>query len=158
VTNKLKTIPAAVFALFLFGVSTLACTCVHTPIKAGESFGGQIFGIGRDEKAPDPKNFLPGAPVKLWIYTDEENTVVAQTVADENGRFALENVKPGNYVLRVSYPGLEDIAVTVKISRGSSLGKKEIVLGLAPAFTCCEGYIKVLKTQNAKCKIAGIKI
>jgi hypothetical protein len=150
VTNNLKNISAVIFALFLFGVSAHACTCVYDDIKAEGSFRGQVFGIRRNEKVPDPQNVLPKATVKVWLPTDEEDTVIAQTVADENGRFVLENIKPGNYVLRVSYPqnGLQDVAVTIKISGGSSLKKKEIVFGLPPLFTCCEGYIKVRKAKK----------
>lgn len=150
-TNKLKTIPAAIFALFLFSVSTLACTCVYIPVKAKQSFSGQVFAIMPNEKSPDPKNIVPQAAVKLWVHTDEKNTVVAQNIADENGRFVLENVKPGNYVLQVSSPPsrrLGDIYVRIKISPGSSLGKREIIFGLAPVLACCEGYVKAQKATR----------
>jgi hypothetical protein len=150
VTSKLKNIFAAIFALFLFSVSTFACTCVYSDIKAKRSFRGQVFGINLKEKVPDPKNIVPKAMVKLWMRTDEEDTVIAETVADENGRFVLENIKPGKYILDVSYQpyNLQNVAVRIKISRGSSLRKKEIIIGLPIVPTCCEGYIKVQKAKK----------
>ena len=157
--NKLKSIPAAIFALILLSVSALGCTCVYSGIKANGSFQGQVFGITQNEKMPDPKNIVPKATVKLWLPTDEENTIIAQTVADENGRFVLENVKPGNYIFQVSGQmyGLQDIVVGMKILSGSNLMEKEIIIGLAPGLTCCEGYIKVRKAKkrlkNEPCRL-----
>lgn len=135
----------AAFALFLFAVPALACTCVYSDIKAQKSFRGQVFAALPKMKPSEMTDPLPNATVKLIKRTDGENVVIAEAVADENGRFMLENIKPGKYILQAHSPTLQDIYVRIKISAGSGRKKDEIVIGLPLPFTCCEGYIEVRK-------------
>ena len=143
--NTLRTILAVTFTLFLFSVSTLACTCSYSDIKA-KGFSGQIFSIAYDKQIPDFNSPLPKATLKLLKRTEGEDKVVAEVVADESGRFSLENVKTGKYFLKAEFPNFESVWVRIKISEGSSKRKDKIIIALAPGLTCCDGYAKVQKS------------
>jgi hypothetical protein len=143
--NKLRTILAVTFTLFLSGVSAFACTCSYEGIKA-RGFSGQIFSIAYDKQVPDFNNPLPKATLKLLKRTDDEDKLVAEVIADESGRFSLENIKPGKYFLQAEFPTFSYVFVQIKISGGSRRKKDKIVIALAPGLTCCEGYAKVQKS------------
>ena len=143
---KLKTIFVVIFTLFLFSIPALACTCSYDDIKA-RGFSGQIFSIAYDKQVPDFNNPLPKATLKLLKRTDDEDKVVAEVVADESGRFSLENVKAGKYFLTAEFPGFERVWVQIKISGGSRRKKDKIIIALAPGLTCCDGYAKVQKSK-----------
>ena len=143
--GKLKTIFVLTFTLLLFSVSALACTCSYSDIKA-KGFSGQIFAISPDKPLPDFNSPLPKATVKLLKRTDDGDKVVAEVVADENGRFSLENVKSGKYFLQAEFPNFSYVFVQIKISGSSHRKKDKIVVALAPGLTCCEGYAKVQKS------------
>lgn len=72
---------------------------------------------------------------------------MAEVVADENGRFSIENVKAGKYFLQAEFTGFASVWVQIKIS-GASRGKKDkIIIALAPGLPCCDGYAKVQKSM-----------
>lgn len=51
------------------------------------------------------KSVIPYA--SLVIKTAKDTSFVAGTVTNEEGRFSVENIKPGNYMLEVSFTGFE---------------------------------------------------
>jgi len=144
-TGKIKTIFALTFTLFLFSSSAFACTCTYSGIKA-KGFSGQIFSIAYGKQSPAFNSPLPKATVKLMKRTDDGDKVVAEVIADESGRFSLENVKSGKYFLQAESTHFSYVFVQIKISGGSRKKKDKIVIALAPGLTCCEGYAKVQKT------------
>ncbi len=143
--SKLKAIFAVIFALFLLNISALACTCTYADIKA-KGFSGQVF-AAYEKVLPNYKEPLPKATLKLLKRTDDGDKVIAEVVADENGRFSLENVKSGKYFLQVEATNFQYVFVPIKISKGSSRKKDEIFISLAPALTCCEGVARVQKKK-----------
>lgn len=144
-TSILKTFFALTFVIVLLDISASACTCSYAEIKA-KGFSGQVFAA--DEKIlPNYKEPLPKATLKLLRRTDDEDQVIAEIVADENGRFSLENVKSGKYLLQVGAMNFQNVFVPIKIVKGSSRKKDEIFISLAPALTCCEGVAKVQKAK-----------
>lgn len=142
--NTLGTILGITFTLFLFSVSTLACTCSYDNIKA-RGFSGQIFSIAYNKQLPDFNSPLPKATLNLLKRTDDEDKLIAEVVADESGYFSLENVKAGKYILRAEFRGFDSLYVQIKISGGSRRKKDKIIIALAPGLTCCDGYAKVQK-------------
>lgn len=134
------------FTLFLFGSSVIGCTCSYDDIKA-ETFSGQIFSVVYDSQDPDFDSPLPKATIKLLKRVDGEDKVVAQTVADESGLFTIENVKAGKYFLKAEFANFDSVWVLIKIIGGSRRKKNKIIIALAPALSCCDGYAKVQKSK-----------
>ena len=144
-TSKLKTIFVLAFMLFLFSVSAFACTCTYSGIKA-KGFSGQIFVVTYGKPLPDFDSPIPKATVKLLKRTDDGDKIVAEVIADENGRFSLDNIESGKYFLKAESTHFSSVYVQVKISGGSRRKKDKIVIALAPGLTCCEGYAGVQKS------------
>jgi len=83
--------------LSCWGTFVLILTMVH-------SFFGQVDVTG---KVIEPSGeFMSFAHVLLLKYTD--SALVKGTITDENGRFFIKNVKPGNYILNTSMVGYEN--------------------------------------------------
>ena len=45
--------------------------------------------------------------VNIVLKIEKDSTFVTGTVSNEEGRFTLTNIKPGNYILQLSYTGFE---------------------------------------------------
>ncbi|MEO7263580.1 MAG: TonB-dependent receptor [Ferruginibacter sp.] len=67
------------------------------------------------------------ATVQLLILPD--STVSRLTVTDKKGKFILENIEPGNYLLRFSFIGFANTQIPITINKQArlNLGKIEIV-------------------------------
>ena len=76
---------------------------------AGPSVTGKITGILVDSVAG---NFMAYATVSL--LSGKEQKVVNGTLTDDNGRFKLQGVKNGTYILRISSLGFKTIEKNVK--------------------------------------------
>lgn len=59
---------------------------------------------------------LAGAQVNLRTSCDD-GRLVANTIADSNGRFMIPNIKPGSYILRAEAPGLLAAEANLYVSR-----------------------------------------
>jgi hypothetical protein len=140
-TSKLKNIFAVIFTLFLLSISTLACTCVRDKIKA-ENFSGRVV----MQTAPQTKEPLAKVTFKLIKRTDNGDEVFASIVTNENGRFAVPEVKPGKYILQTEAPNFQRLSTEIKIVKGSSR-KKELEIGLEVGATCCTGYAILRRTK-----------
>ena len=71
---------------------------------AGPSVTGKITGVLVDSVAG---NFMAYATVSL--LSGKEQKVVNGTLTDDNGRFKLQGVKNGSYVLRISSLGFKTV-------------------------------------------------
>ena len=142
--NILKTFFAVTFTLFLFSVSTLACVCVRDKIKAN-GFSGQVFAVS--EANPNFKEPFPQATIKLSKRTNKLQLILVVTT-DESGRFSLENIKAGKYILEASAPNFYKVLTEIRIVVSSSRKKDVLEIGLEPGITCCAGYAKVLKAKR----------
>jgi len=114
---------------------------------AGFSFAqpstGSITGIVRDTMG----EALAGARLSLL---SGERTAVAGAQSDADGRFVLDKVQPGRYVLAVSLPGFQDRRVPVTVAGGAE-AKVEPILEIAPVqaevtVTSTAGAIRDLET------------
>jgi len=144
--NILKTFFAVTFTLFLFSISTLACVCVRDKIKAN-GFSGQVFAVS--EANPSYKEPFTQATIKLSKRTNKLQLILVVTT-DESGRFSLENIKAGKYILVADAPNFQAVWTEIKIVRSSSRKKDEIEIGLDPSvMDCCVGYAKVQKAKKS---------
>jgi hypothetical protein len=144
--RKIKTVFGLAFTLFLFSASVIGCTCSYEGITA-KGFSGQIFSVVYGKQIPDFNDPLPKAAIKLLKRIDGDDKVVAQTVADESGRFSIEKVKAGKYFLKAEFPNFDSVWVLIKIVGGSHRKKDKIIIALAPSLGCCDGYAKVQKSK-----------
>lgn len=55
----------------------------------------------------DTREALPSATVA--IYSAEDSSLVTGAITDADGRFSLENIRPGSYRLRVSFVGYQPV-------------------------------------------------
>ncbi|MBY0434454.1 MAG: carboxypeptidase-like regulatory domain-containing protein, partial [Cyclobacteriaceae bacterium] len=59
-----------------------------------------VSGMIKDKSAN-----LPIAYANVIVKTEKDSAFVSGTISNEEGRFALTNVKPGNYYLEFSFVG-----------------------------------------------------
>jgi len=111
-----------------------------------KGFDGQV--IAAYDTRPNDRDPIEKATVKLLKQTDDGDTVIAEAVTDENGRFEVGNIKPGKYILEVRATAFETVATEIKIVKSSNRKADEILVGLQPSFKCCAGYAKVQKTKK----------
>lgn len=132
--------------MFLLSASSAyACTCVRERIKL-KGFSGQVFAITRAR--PDNKEIFPNAEIRLMKDKGNAREIIAFLTTDENGKFSLENVKPGNYVLETSAKNFQTVLTEIKIERASKQKPEELIIGLDPnVMDCCVGYIKIKKRK-----------
>jgi hypothetical protein len=135
-----------IFGLLIFThIDVAACTCVRDKIKA-KGFSGQIFAVS--ESNPSYKEIFPKAKVRLLERNGDKDKVIAEVTADENGRFALENIKSGTYILEAFATNFQKVVTIIKIIKASNRKKDELVIGLDPlVMNCCVGYAKVKKSK-----------
>ena len=135
--SKLKYIFVVTFTLFLLSVSIFACTCEREKIKA-KGFSGRVV----IQTAPEIKQPLSKAIIKLLKRIDGRDIIVAEVVTDEDGRFAVPNIESGKYILKAEALDFQKLSTEIKIVKGSSR-KKELEIGLEVAAVCCAGYFTV---------------
>ena len=143
--NILKTFFAIIFTLFLFSVSTLACVCVRDKIKVN-GFNGQVFAVS--EANPNYKEPFTQATIKLSKPTNTLQLIFTVTT-DETGRFSLENIKAGKYILEISAPNFYKVVTDIRIVVSSRRKKDVLEIGLEPRITCCGGYAKAQKAKKS---------
>lgn len=130
------------FSLLIFLQNeAAACTCVRDKIKA-KGFSGRVI----IQTAPQTKEPLSNAIVKLLKRTDSGDKVIAEVATNEEGRFAIENVESGKYILEAEAVNFQKVSTEIKIVKGSSK-KKELEIGLEVGITCCVGYATVRRTK-----------
>src|SRR5690349_21413950 len=67
--------------------------------------------------------------VNVILKTEKDSSFVAGTVTDDEGRYTLANVKPGNYILEASLVGYHTKVTTIlvgKLSEFLDLGVLEL--------------------------------
>ena len=109
-------------------------------------FSGQV--IAAYDTRPDDRDPIEKATVKLLKRTNNGDKIFAEITTDVNGRFAVENLKPGKYILEVSATHFETVVTEIKVLESSNQKKDELLVGLQPSLDCCAGYAKVQKTKK----------
>lgn len=87
------------------------CFCCATVLSvyAGDEFNGRIKG---------KVTTLDGKPA-AWVTVQIKNSSVV-TLTDEDGLFILQNVKPGQYTISVSYTGLQTQEKQVNVNENGT--------------------------------------
>lgn len=75
---------------------------------------------GTIESAEDQSTF-PGATVMLLSPGD--SSIVQGTITDLEGAFRIENVTPGNYLLRIQFIGYKDLFRSINLRNDLNLGR-----------------------------------
>lgn len=88
---------------------TLLFLSLATPLSAAN-----ITGIVNDLDTKEP---MPEATVKLLAATD--SAFVTGSSTNANGHFTLSGVKPGKYILNVSYVGYSDLEKQITVSNSN---------------------------------------
>ena len=81
----------------------------------------------------------PGASVKLYLPQDTVKFVSA-VVTDNDGNFIMEADRSGDYILRISFPGMADALVNVSLTDGNP----EIITGAVPLYPIGEKLDEVI--------------
>lgn len=102
------------FACLLFILSAFASyTFAQTPAQGNS----KISGIVQDSAAVKGVEFA-----SIALFNVADNKAVDGTTADENGKFAISKVAPGNYKLLISFIGYKDKAINnIKIEKGKDI-------------------------------------
>lgn len=125
--------------MLLFAISTFACTCVRDTITMHGS-KGQVFAV--TERRPGYREPLPNAVIKLIKVRKGKEKIIAEVAADNMGRFAFDNIKPGNYVLSVSEPRFQTLVTRLILAPEPTRANENLIVGLDPTLDCCVGWVK----------------
>ncbi|WP_222166161.1 TonB-dependent receptor domain-containing protein [Edaphocola aurantiacus] len=83
--------------LFLVLIATIAASIAHAQVSS-VTVSGLVK--GKVDKAAMPY-------VNIVVKNEKDSAFVAGTVTDEEGRFSIAGIKPGNYRLDISFMGFE---------------------------------------------------
>lgn len=87
--------------------------------------------VNMEERVSGIVNFEDGdsAPyAEIKVYSKSTNDLVLTRVADEDGQFSLEELKPGAYEIELGYTGYESHRESVEIKNGDNENLGEIEL------------------------------
>ena len=151
--TKLKISFATIFVLFGLSVSAFGCSCMYS-FKA-DNLTGQVFALQKPQPKQKPElNYekpVSKAVVRLRQIDDTqkgERKLIAESDVDESGRFSLESIKPGNYILEIYASDYDGLVAFVTVVESSSQKKDKIEIGLPPPAHCCGAYVKIQKTEK----------
>lgn len=89
---------------------------IFTILLCSSSFAQQTFSIKGQAAGPAAENLLQGATIMLLQLPD--SAVKAGDITDSRGRFRLTDVRPGSYVLSITYLGFNKLLKDIRILRG----------------------------------------
>ncbi|SDG73732.1 Outer membrane receptor for ferrienterochelin and colicins [Dyadobacter soli] len=117
----MKTMNNPLLSVVRFVVLTLllAIAADQTFAQAPAQGNSKISGIVLDSAAAKGVEFA-----SIALFNVADNKAIDGTTADENGKFAISKVAPGDYKLMISFIGYKDKAVNVKVEKG-----KDVELG-----------------------------
>lgn len=131
--NPVARTRASVLAALLLMVPSAApatTTCVGMPpLKTLRRVCGVVFFPSGDR--------IPNANVSVLQGDDE----IAVQKTDDHGKFSFDQLKPGNYELRVCVNGVPGIAATrVVLARPNAKAKKEIAVNFSLTAASCSSF------------------
>ena len=106
-------------------ISLIISLLVFTASKSqAQTSAVTLSGLIKDKAGKTPLPF-----VNIVLKTEKDSAFVTGTVSNDEGRFTLTNIKPGNYVLQFSYTGFASRSQPVlagSLSRFLDLGTIEL--------------------------------
>jgi hypothetical protein len=127
----------AALLLMVHSAAPSATTCVGMPpLKTLHRVRGVVF-------FPSGVR-IPNANVSV-LEGDKE---IAVQKTDDHGKFSFDQLKPGNYELRIRVDGVPGIAATrVVLARPNAKAKKEIAVNFSLTAASCSSFSLVDVTQ-----------
>jgi outer membrane receptor protein involved in Fe transport len=105
---QMKKLITFIIVILFFSIHLFAQTVPPAP----EENSHAIAGIVQDRSSSQPVEFTT---VQLLNGTD--STIIKTTVTDRKGKFVLEKIASGNYILRCSFIGYEKIIMPVTVNQ-----------------------------------------
>lgn len=129
--------------IFSFANDALTCTPHVSFIKTKAIYGKIIDEYNRP---------IPGASVQIYKINDgDEEKILAETKADENGRFEISNFPSGKYAIRADFG--DDFRTTyaqLKLKKSSKKVKDEEIIFTLVTIADCSGKVEVKKFSETK--------
>ena len=117
--------------------------CLPEPLVVTGVYGRVVAQLEKGE--------TPLSRASLSLFKDQyEESLVAETIADDNGRFNFQHIKSGKYVLSITVPNLPPFSVRLRV-RASKAGtsKEELVVSMgAQADKPCGGTLAEVRRKN----------
>jgi len=130
-----------VISLLLFIQSDFACTVDIWNIKAKSIQGKTI-----DEY----KNAISNATVQIYKNKEEGEEILAETKADENGRFEIKDFPPGKYMIRANAEHFTYSYAILKLKKPSKKVTNEEMIFILVPYDQCSGKVEVKKIFSLK--------
>jgi hypothetical protein len=136
----MKILVGLIFVLLLAD-GAFPCTVDISNIKAEAIYGRVI---------DETEAIIPGAKIQIYKSADADEPVLAETTADENGRFEIKNFPAGKYLIRAKAENFAYTTSFLKVTKSASKAKnKEMVFTLVPS-VACTGWVEMRKIQKSK--------
>lgn len=133
----------AVIVILVFCWSSGSAQCIRDEVRISRLQGRVAY--------PGDGGPIAGASVSVRKPDQSENKPVAETDTDSAGNFELPRLKPGKYILSISYPNLDPIITRLTIKSRQQQGDF-LQVELAPTdfsgTDSCEGNTKVINQKN----------
>jgi hypothetical protein len=126
----------------LFTVSSISgyTQCVREDVRVSR-LRGQVV----EQRNGNP---IAGVVISVKKSDPAENKPISERKTDSAGNFDLSNIRPGKYILSVTFPYLDGIITRLTVTRRQRSGNF-LKVNLAPpdlsGTDSCEGDIKVFK-------------
>jgi 5-hydroxyisourate hydrolase-like protein (transthyretin family) len=136
----MKFLTVIVFTLFLVGIA-FPCTVSIQNIKSEAIYGRVI---------DEAQAAITGAKISIYKNAEAEAPAVAETIADENGRFEIKNFPAGIYIIRAKAENFASTTAFLKVTKSFLNAKnKEMVFTLVPS-AACTGWVEMKKIKKSK--------
>lgn len=104
-----------------------------------------LSGIIKDKNDKTPLPF-----VNIILKTEKESTFVIGTVTNEEGRFSLSKIKPGNYILETAYLGYKNKKEPIYIGSLSNFLDLSTIELESDVSTLNEGYVSATQDEVSR--------
>ena len=121
-----------------------ATTCIEPPAVTVKEVEGLVILSG---EAAEP---VPGALVSLFKKTPTGWAVVAETMADAEGRFRMPEVRPGLYKIRWELEGLQSEEGRLRVRRFTRKHRGTLVLVLSTDLFGCGGWLELRTLPDSR--------
>jgi len=146
-------------SIALYGVNTVVSTVLHLPRRkisgnisnaiTTENLNGATVSLGRDNN-PDPNivDFIANVRKDYDLIPSTSRLIagsdqlIGSVATDSTGLYSIENIDPGEYVLKISKPGFGDSFVPVSVTSTSDVAiNSQLVENTG--FGNLSGYVKL---------------
>ena|SRR5687767_4525472 len=132
---------ASLILIFWLVNNVFPCTVEISTIKTNAVYGKVIA---------ETQESIPNAVIQIYKNKEEGIEIIAETKADENGRFEIKNFPAGKYMIRANAEHFTYSYASMKLKKTSAyVRNKEIIITLVPHGDC-SGWVEMKKIQKSK--------